>query len=405
MAKIKAKAKNLSPEETREILTPFAFKIDQSLFGISLAMPWRRGVALLIDLCFIAILSEAPGELLAILVAITLFRLGGKKRAEKFGKKPGLRKSLMRLVGAFVVFVVLVDTLPELFSKMDDFNNSVEQAGQSENVSSLKKNKKNNDTNNSFIKGTLTVASTLAISQSECSNYQCWQQLALDLFNAYAEQAPTSEESEEFINTLLMEIANKATLSTQENIKLTTMLKQEREHKELKAAKVLNVASLELVEELENENAANLKALKELTPMKDSSEESSSVYKGFAWLQGLIEDLGIGFGWAAFYFTMFTAIWYGQTPGKKLLRIRVIQLDGTQLSVWDSFGRYGGYGAGIATGLLGFAQIYWDPNRQAIHDKISATIVINDTDTAREQMLPPESQLKTDELMQDKNDA
>ncbi|MCW8832829.1 MAG: RDD family protein, partial [Colwellia sp.] len=49
----------------------------------------------------------------------------------------------------------------------------------------------------------------------------------------------------------------------------------------------------------------------------------------------------------------------------------------TPLSLWDSFGRYGGYGAGLATGLLGFIQIYWDPNRQAIHDKISATVVID----------------------------
>ena len=33
--------------------------------------------------------------------------------------------------------------------------------------------------------------------------------------------------------------------------------------------------------------------------------------------------------------------------------------------------------AGLATGLLGFIQIYWDANRQAIHDKISATVVID----------------------------
>ena len=31
----------------------------------------------------------------------------------------------------------------------------------------------------------------------------------------------------------------------------------------------------------------------------------------------------------------------------------------------------------MATGLLGFIQIYWDANRQAIHDKISATVVID----------------------------
>ena len=138
--------------------------------------------------------------------------------------------------------------------------------------------------------------------------------------------------------------------------------------------------------------------LSALNKQTESSAGPSPVYKGFAWLQGLIEDLGIGFGWAAFYFTMFTAIWHGQTPGKKLFRIRVLQLDGTPLSVWDSFGRYGGYGAGIATGLLGFAQIYWDPNRQAIHDKISATIVINDTEAAREQMTDKTKQITEDEI-------
>ena len=60
-----------------------------------------------------------------------------------------------------------------------------------------------------------------------------------------------------------------------------------------------------------------------------------------------------------------------------MLGIRVIKLDGSSLNLWESFGRYGGYGAGFATGLLGFLQIYWDPNRQAIQDKISETLVID----------------------------
>ena len=33
---------------------------------------------------------------------------------------------------------------------------------------------------------------------------------------------------------------------------------------------------------------------------------------------------------------------------------------------------------GFATGLLGFAQIYWDSNRQAIHDRIVGTVVVRD---------------------------
>jgi len=45
-------------------------------------------------------------------------------------------------------------------------------------------------------------------------------------------------------------------------------------------------------------------------------------------LAGLADDLGIGFGWGALYFTTFLVLGRGQTPGKRLLGIRVIRLDG-----------------------------------------------------------------------------
>ncbi|MFT4635226.1 MAG: putative RDD family membrane protein YckC [Arenicella sp.] len=96
-----------------------------------------------------------------------------------------------------------------------------------------------------------------------------------------------------------------------------------------------------------------------------------------AWLQDTLMNLGSSFGWAAIYFSTFTAWFNGQTFGKVLFRIRVLKIDGKELSLWDSFGRYGGYSAGLATGLLGFLQIIWDPNRQAIHDKISETVVLD----------------------------
>ncbi len=88
-------------------------------------------------------------------------------------------------------------------------------------------------------------------------------------------------------------------------------------------------------------------------------------------------DLGSGFGWAALYFSAFTAWFGGQTVGKLLFRMRVVKIDGNMMSFWESLGRYGGYSAGLATGLLGFLQVIWDPNRQAIHDKISETVVID----------------------------
>ncbi len=48
----------LSDEETKKILTPFAFKIDKSLFGVALSVPWKRGCALLVDSLFDCHVSE-----------------------------------------------------------------------------------------------------------------------------------------------------------------------------------------------------------------------------------------------------------------------------------------------------------------------------------------------------------
>ena len=70
--------------------------------------------------------------------------------------------------------------------------------------------------------------------------------------------------------------------------------------------------------------------------------------------------------------------WKGQTVGKKMMRIRVVRLDGEPINWWTAFERAGGYAAGFATGLLGFAQVYWDANRQGIHDHIVGTVVVMD---------------------------
>lgn len=89
-------------------------------------------------------------------------------------------------------------------------------------------------------------------------------------------------------------------------------------------------------------------------------------------------DLGLTFGWSAVYFTLCLAWWRGRTPGKWLFRLRVLRLDNRPLALWGCFERFAGYAAGLATGLLGFLQILWDPNRQAIQDKIVGTVVVVD---------------------------
>ena len=97
-----------------------------------------------------------------------------------------------------------------------------------------------------------------------------------------------------------------------------------------------------------------------------------------AWIVDFLDEMGVGLGWTGLYFTGFLAVWKGQTPGKRHLGIRVVRLNGQPMSLWMSFERFGGYAAGLFTGLLGYAQVYWDHNRQMIHDKIVETVVVRE---------------------------
>lgn len=100
-----------------------------------------------------------------------------------------------------------------------------------------------------------------------------------------------------------------------------------------------------------------------------------------------LDEAGISFGWALVYFSLLPAWWNGQTLGKRLLGLRVVELTGKPLGVLACLKRYGGYAAGMATGGLGFLQILWDPNRQALQDKTAHTLVL---DLRRRERLAPE---------------
>ena len=99
----------------------------------------------------------------------------------------------------------------------------------------------------------------------------------------------------------------------------------------------------------------------------------------FDWIRDIADEAGLVFGWGTVYITLFLALWDGRTPGKRALDLRVVRITGGPLGLLMSFERAGGYAAGIATGLLGFARVWWDPNRQGIHDKIANTVVIRES--------------------------
>jgi len=78
---------------------------------------------------------------------------------------------------------------------------------------------------------------------------------------------------------------------------------------------------------------------------------------------------------ATAYFTWFHGA-TGQTPGKMLLGLRVIQTSGDQMTFGLAFLRYVGYLISCLFFLLGFLWIAFDRKKQGWHDKIAATLVV-----------------------------
>jgi hypothetical protein len=103
-------------------------------------------------------------------------------------------------------------------------------------------------------------------------------------------------------------------------------------------------------------------------------------------ITNLLDEFGLGLGWSGLYFTFLTAFLRGRTPGKRLLNVRVVRLDGKPLGYWASFERFGGYAASLFTGFEGFLRILWDANRQGLEDKLAETVVVMDTTETRGQL-------------------
>lgn len=101
--------------------------------------------------------------------------------------------------------------------------------------------------------------------------------------------------------------------------------------------------------------------------------------KAAAWL----DELGFGYGGALLYFTLVPLWWPGQTVGKKLLGLRVVELTGAPITVALTFKRFGGYMAGLATGGIGLAQTLWDPNAQGLQDRAARTLVLDERQAPR----------------------
>jgi uncharacterized RDD family membrane protein YckC len=307
----------LSKAETREVITPYAFEVDNALLGLPLASPTRRALAMIIDVALIFLAAKISATIIAFVAAMAFY----KGTAQQYlPKMSSVWRRILKIVAASILFVSALAVLSIGIDYLEG-----DDSDQGLTVQGLK------------------IQDDIQLTSTEKKQV-----------NAYLVQ--TADEScEQFcqqnaLDNLIGQVPKLAEMDDLQNPQLAK-------------------AFLQLLVLGENNEL-------KLTQLIEDKPAQTTTHSILQWGKGIIQDLGLGFGWAAVYFTLFSLLWRGQTPGKKLCNTRVVALSGESLGLLDCFGRYGGYGAGFATGLLGFLQVYWDPNRQAIQDKISATVVI-----------------------------
>lgn len=125
------------------------------------------------------------------------------------------------------------------------------------------------------------------------------------------------------------------------------------------------------------------KLQRQLEKERQAAEEAAKAENWRERLRRLGLDFGVSYGWSLVYFTMLPTWWRGQTLGKRLFGLRVVEITGKPMAPLLNFKRFGGYLAGMATGGLGLVQLLWDPNRQGLQDKAAHTVVIDERQPAR----------------------
>jgi len=346
-------------EDTKDRITPVAFAPDPLLFDLPLARPWRRGMAMLCDLMIVAVLTSLDDiVVVSLLLALWLFH---KAKQGKMLNIFGQYTNWAVRGFSFLIIASGIYASSQLFVDDDEH--------------------KATDTSEAVANATLIGLS--AYQGGQCETALCWQPHLKTLINSRIAIEPNMKAAE--VAVIVDETLEGTQMSPLEVDVLKTWALAQPQWQDAQ----LSANNIEPIDNsVEKAVDSTLKEAGLDTQNKTNNEEyKEPATTPMQWLFGVVDDLGLGFGFAAVYFTCFTAWFGGQTLGKMLLNIRIIHLSNKPMGLWDSFGRYGGYGAGLATGLLGFIQIYWDANRQAIQDQISATVVVDITLAAKEGKL------------------
>lgn len=374
--------------DPREIITPDAFSVAPDLLGTPLARPWRRGVAMGIDLLLIAIIAGLRISWFLLFLAVTILFFRAAMRPSASALRKGSRGAVFGALAAFA----LIGTLIAGYETFANFNplSWIAAAGEE---SAEEEAARELGVMDAFGAARDVVAIESAASEAEMTDAairlgERLQSMGVDRGEIRTTLDALTESREE-------PWARDAMAAALVNLGLdgaTVTRPADSDSLVLAYAAALQVGDSVAAGALRDPlahaiGADRIAALEERNEQLVADNEELEQRLGRERSRGLIslitsvlDEVGIEFGWSALYFTFFPVVWRGRTPGKRLLRTRIVRLDGRPLGWWPALNRFGGYAASIFTGLLGFFEMFWDDNRQAMQDRIAATVVVLETD-------------------------
>lgn len=344
--------------DPKQIVTPFAFEVSPDLLGLPLATPRRRLIALFIDLIFASILTYLGSFFLATVSTILFFWLAIKNKSSSFWKN-------MVRFGTALFVSIFVFAITFYFTKKDSENDDTT----SSTIVTLNDVELAIDTSvsvdwRSVSKQLGELSSNDSISSIEkINNYS----KSLD-----SKLPGNSVKSGIYPDEIFTPIFNSNVVDFATALRANDTLAFDSLRTKIIPLLAFN--------ELSEKEASIDELKKRVEILDDENTELTEEINHPSFLRNLeaaAEDFGLSIGWIGIYFILCTALFKGQTFGKRILSLKVVRLNNKPIGLLYSFERFGGYAAGLATGLLGFAQIYWDSNRQGIHDKIASTVVLD----------------------------
>lgn len=374
--------------DQRSIITPEHFVVAPELIGVPLANPARRAWAMAIDLLFIALLVKAGGVFLGLAAGFVLFRASAPDPRSGVAKRSV--RTALRVIGSIILFIVIKDIFGSVRDRMKGRDREEKPAAEAANnadIGALNLNFAPSDVP-ALAGAAVTLTTGDDSAAIEDASFQLLSKARKagaslgdirDARSGLIDMMGENDDSSKVhaIDAAILKVTGKSAAPPSTDTVLQRFaLAMEGGDPEVIAVYRDSVKRIVAGPEIDRLEARADRLDRRADSLDKEVDKARKAHGIRQFIAGAADDLGVGFGWSAVYFTAFLALWRGQTPGKKVAGVRVLRLDGKPMGWWMSFERFGGYAASLSVGLLGFLQILWDRNRQGLHDKACETVVV-----------------------------